>query len=215
MQFHSYFPHCSTTHALLIENRCFVNVFCWFWSRVATFFSPFLGTGMFKWSIRDFWLFSTERFDFASPQSVAETLKAGSVWRALVAQLTFGNELSDRGTRTAEKWPCPRFFSIHSLSLGSAWEKWALDRAKPPVFIQRDVWQGLTCLPVWVCVQTCWSSVCFISNVRVCQWEQHILMQTSDMWPVLLPSHWSSANSHASVNQHPNLFCLHCLLQYL
>lgn len=64
-------------------------------------------------------------------------------------------------------------------------------------------------------MQTCWSNLSWISNVYLCQWEHHTLIQTGDMSPVLLPSHSSSANSHVSVKHHPQLSCSHCLLQYL
>lgn len=82
--------------------------------------------------------------------------------------------------------------------------------------VKRPLAARLTCLCEFTgVVLTCLSSLLFISNVCWRPRGHHILIQTSDMWSVLLPSHSSSASSHVSINQHPKLLCLRCSLQYL
>lgn len=87
------------------------------------------------------------------------------VWWALDAQLTFGSKALCQGNKDSRKWPCPHISSIHSLSPGSAWEKWTLDGALP-----RSLWETSSgVFPVWVQLwelwRTLWLSLCFIYSV--------------------------------------------------
>lgn len=55
-------------------------------------------------------------------------------------------------------------------------------------------------LSVWVCVEVCADMLVKCVQVCLCQWEHQALIQASDMWPALLPSHKTSANMWLSTN---------------
>lgn len=63
---------------------------------------------------------------------VWETFKEVLVWWALEAQLTFDVLVSLSESSTSREWPIS--WHLHSLSLESSWEKWAVDTAMSPSY---------------------------------------------------------------------------------
>lgn len=129
-------------HGVLIENyeiyNCEWNKHFFVSGAASLFFlllwRSFLWTGRLKWSASAFWLFSTELLDSASPRSVVRNLKSavGLLGIRGSAQIWKPSFLTEKQGQQ-RSGPVLTSLSIHSLSLGSAWEKWAL------AFIQRDL----------------------------------------------------------------------------